>query len=159
MYDEKFVHKIGRILLRKQETIATAESVTAGHLQASFSLAENAREFFQGGITAYNLGQKARHLHIDPIQGEACNCVSSRVAEQMATGACNLFSADWGISVTGYAAKVPELDVDTLFAYVAVAYHNDVVYVKKIKAPELSSMEVQLHYVNSVVKILVKLLK
>lgn len=46
---------IKTILIERKQTVAVAESVTAGLLQVRLSLAENAREFFQGGITAYNV--------------------------------------------------------------------------------------------------------
>jgi nicotinamide-nucleotide amidase len=88
-------------LIRLGRTIAVAESVTSGHLQAALSLAENARQFYQGGLTAYNLGQKSRHLLIEPIHALDCDCVSDRIAAQMAQEAARLFSADYGLSVRG----------------------------------------------------------
>lgn len=47
---------IQKQLVNRKETLAVVESVTAGSLQAAFSLAENATEFFQGGLTVYNIG-------------------------------------------------------------------------------------------------------
>ncbi len=68
LFDLKKLKKIHDTLARKKETIAVAESVTAGLLQVALAQAENASEFFQGGITVYNLGQKFRHLGVEPIE-------------------------------------------------------------------------------------------
>ena len=64
---KEVVNSIKDTLQTKCETIAVAESLTAGLLQFALAAAEGASGYFQGGITVYNLGQKSRHLHIDPI--------------------------------------------------------------------------------------------
>jgi nicotinamide-nucleotide amidase len=56
MYE--LLRTLGRSLAGKKETIAVAESVTAGQLQTMFSLAPEASCFFEGGLTVYNLEQK-----------------------------------------------------------------------------------------------------
>src|SRR4051812_38795900 len=108
MFNLSVINSLKDALLAKQETISVAESVTSGLLQAAFSSAEKAMQIFQGGITTYNLGQKYRHLLVDPIHASACNCVSERVAQEMALHVCELFSSNWGIGITGYASPVPE---------------------------------------------------
>lgn len=112
--------QVSSLLLQRKQTVAVAESVTAGHLQVAFSLAAHAMEFFQGGITAYNLGQKTRHLEVDPILALSCNCVSEEVSAQMAEQITHLFLSDWGIAITGYASPVPEQDIHELFACYAI---------------------------------------
>jgi len=67
MFDKKLIDFIAKELLNRNESVAIAESVTGGLLQAAFSIAENASQFFQGGVTAYNVGQKYRHLLVDPL--------------------------------------------------------------------------------------------
>lgn len=144
--------RIKEYLTGRQETLAVAESVTSGHLQVTFSLAQQATSFYQGGITAYNLGQKSRHLKIDPIHGEICNCVSEQIAVDMATHICGLFSSSWGIGITGYAAPVPELQIKTLHAYYAFAHKGENVYSRKITAPKMSVVKVQQYFVENVLK-------
>lgn len=134
------------------ETLGVAESVTSGNLQAAFSLAKEATEFFQGGLTLYNNGQKARHVHIDPIAGERTNCVSEKIAQDMATGACRFFTSDWGLGITGYAAPVPAWNIrNKLFAWFAIAYHNEVVVTEKIESTRMPMEKVQQLYVRVVV--------
>lgn len=67
LYNMSAINSIRDYVLENKQTLAVAESVTSGHLQAAISVAENASSFFQGGITAYNLGQKCRHLNIEPL--------------------------------------------------------------------------------------------
>ena len=80
-------------LLKRKETVSVAESVTSGLLQSAFAAIPDASLFFQGGLTAYNLGQKAKHLAIEPIHAEKVNCVSQQIADQMAAGAVCLTCA------------------------------------------------------------------
>lgn len=148
MYDQKIIAAIKDLLLSHEQTIAAAESVTAGHLQVALASAENASKFFQGGITAYNLGQKSRHLNIEPIHAENCNCVSDRIAAQMALGVAKLFTSDWGIGITGYAAPVPECSVDEPFAYYAISFRHKLLLVNKVSSKKNDAMKVQEFYVN-----------
>lgn len=133
LFDNHIIDTIRNCLLEKEETLAVAESVTSGMLQLALSTAENATGFYQGGITAYNLGQKYRHLQVEPIHAEANNCVSAHVAEQMAIAVCNLFCSDWGVAVTGYATPVPESG-NEVFAYYAIALRGALVTVDRIDA-------------------------
>lgn len=56
------INEISKLLQKRNQTIAIAESCTSGLLQNAFSQAENATFVFQGGMTLYNLGQKTKHL-------------------------------------------------------------------------------------------------
>jgi nicotinamide-nucleotide amidase len=140
-------------LVANCDTLGVAESVTSGNLQAACSLAKEATEFFQGGLTLYNTGQKSRHLHIDPIAAERTNCVSEKIAQSMATGACRFFSSDWGIGITGYAAPVPPLKINnTLFAWYAIAHGDAIVISEKIETSKMAMDKVQHFYVRIVLK-------
>jgi PncC family amidohydrolase len=152
MYDDTVINAIKDIMLDQHQTIAVAESVTAGHLQVALASAENASKFFQGGITAYNLGQKARHLQIEPIHAEHCNCVSEKVAAQMALNATRLFASDWGIATTGYAAPVPECSVEQPFAYYAICFHDELLSVKKVETKISEPIQVQVYFINKILK-------
>lgn len=152
MYDIEIVNRIKDILISRNETLAIAESVTSGHLQAAVSLADKATEFYQGGVTTYNLTQKTKILHIDPVHAITCNCVSEKVAGEMATGATNVFKSDWAIAITGYAAPVPALGVTDLFAHWGAAHAKSVEKVEMIKAPKGAALEAQLFYTNEVLR-------
>jgi nicotinamide-nucleotide amidase len=102
-------------------TLAVAESLTSGRLQARIGAISGASEFFLGGVTAYSLDEKVRHLGIDRAEACAVNSVSARVAEQMARGACVLFGADLGVATTGYAEPSAEWNVAEPFAWWGLA--------------------------------------
>ncbi len=137
---------ISKFLVKKGQTIAVAESVTSGDLQSAFSSAKDATQFFQGGITVYNINQKIRHLHIDPAHALSCNCVSERVAGQMAQNVIKLFVCDWGIGVTGYAAPMPEKDLEDLFAFVSIYYKDECMLSEIIQAPKDDPVKVREFY-------------
>ena len=105
LYNDQTIDKIKTALVAENLTLSVAESVTSGHWQAAFSSAKDASKFFQGGITAYNAGQKCRHLNIEPIAALENNCVTEKVACEMAAKVNQLFISDFGISITGYAVR------------------------------------------------------
>ena len=88
--------------------LAVAESMTAGGLQALIAAESGASEFFVGGITAYTIDQKVRHLGVSRAEAAPVDCVSAEVAWQMARGACALFGADVAVATTGYAEPAAE---------------------------------------------------
>ncbi|WP_461790971.1 CinA family protein [Pedobacter sp.] len=132
-------------------TIAAAESVTAGYLQFLLSQMPSALDIFNGGITAYNIGQKVKHLNLDYIEAAKCNCVSKETAETMAIKAAELFNSKMGIGITGYASPVPEKDVTELYAYMAIYLNNKVVHSYKLHSKETSAAEAQKDYALQVV--------
>jgi nicotinamide-nucleotide amidase len=102
-------------------TLAVAESLTSGRLQARIGAVSGASDYFLGGITAYSLDQKVRHLGVDRAGAAAVNSVSAAVAEQMARGACVLFGSDLGVATTGYAERSAEFGVAQPFAWWGLA--------------------------------------
>lgn len=152
MYPEAIINTIGKKLIGGKETIAVAESVTSGHLQAALSLAENARRFFHGGVVAYNLGQKVTLLHIEPIHAEECNCVSATVATEMAFGVAALFHSTIGVAITGYAAPVPEYGIEKLFAHYAIVRKDKVERQGTLQEETKAPLQVQLGYVNKILE-------
>jgi nicotinamide-nucleotide amidase len=109
------------MLASPRRTLAVAESLTCGRLQARIGSISGASEFFLGGITAYTLEEKVRHLGVDRAEAAAVNSVSARVAEQMARGACALFGSDTGIGTTGYSEPSTQWHVDEPFAWWGLA--------------------------------------
>ena|ERR1700678_1872395 len=102
-------------------TLAVAESLTCGRLQARIGAISGASEFFLGGMTAYSLDEKVRHLGVKRGAAAAVNSVSKGVAEQMARGACVLFKADIGVATTGYTEVSAQWKVASPFAWWALA--------------------------------------
>jgi PncC family amidohydrolase len=91
------------VLRRADKKIATAESVTAGHLQALIGGRAGASDVFCGGITAYSIEEKVKILKVDRPHAETVNCVSDRVVREMARGATTRFKCGVTVATTGYA--------------------------------------------------------
>ncbi len=109
------------MLAEPKLTLAVAESLTAGHVQARVASVSGASGYFLGGVTAYTLTQKVKLLGVDRRHAKKVNCVSARVAEEMALGACGLLGADVGVATTGYAEAAPADGVAVPMAWWAVA--------------------------------------
>lgn len=144
--NDEVLKDIRDILLNTKKTIATAESVTSGNLQVFLSHAKDASKFFQGGITTYNIGQKYKHLGVEPIHAAECDCVSEKVAGQMALQTCKLFNSDYGLGITGYASRQPEKGKNDLYAYIAIAENNEILICERLIAESEDSIEIQEFY-------------
>ncbi len=57
---KKIIDEAGKLLVKYKATIAVAESVTAGNVQAPFSIADNETSFFRDGISVNKISQKCR---------------------------------------------------------------------------------------------------
>lgn len=77
-------------------TVATAESLTGGHLAAAIAAAPDASRWYRGGVVAYHAEVKYRLLEVPrgPV-------VTAESAESMARSACSLLGADCAVSLTG----------------------------------------------------------
>ena len=144
-------------MLKKKNTIAVAESVTSGLLQFAFSAMPDGAKFFEGGVTAYNLGQKSRQLNVNPISAIEVDCVSQAVANQMALHAAKLFTSNWSIGVTGYASPSRQSG-QKLFAYYSIVYNGRVKARGKLNAKSGEPTTVQQYYATTILLRLQKLL-
>jgi nicotinamide-nucleotide amidase len=101
-------------------TLAVAESLTCGCLQARIGAISGASGFFLGGITAYTLEQKIRRLGVPRELAAPVDCVSGPVAIAMAQGALRLFGSDIALATTGYAEPSPAQNIARPFAWIAL---------------------------------------
>jgi nicotinamide-nucleotide amidase len=117
--------ELKKLILREPRfTLAVAESLTCGHLQAQIGAVPGASEYFLGGITAYTLDQKVRHLGVNRAHARMVDCVSQRVAVEMAQGTCELFGADLGLATTGYAQPNVAAGVTVPMAWWALCHRR-----------------------------------
>jgi nicotinamide-nucleotide amidase len=122
MHDPMITDLKRLMLARPALTLAAAESLTCGQVQARVGGISGASNFFLGGLTAYTLEQKVRHLGVDRTSARRVNSVSALIAEQMARGVCELFGSDLGVATTGYAEPSAEDKVTSPFAWWAIAH-------------------------------------
>ncbi len=108
------------LLQAPARSLAVAESLTAGQVQARVGAISGASQFFHGGLTAYTLAAKVNQLGVDQAEAERCDCVSEAVAIQMARGVAERFGATIGVATTGYAEPSLAAGVTTPYAWWAL---------------------------------------
>ena len=94
-------------LRQRNETLSTAESLTAGAVSSALVTIAGASDVFVGGITAYRDEIKISHLDIDPALIAEHSSISEQCAIEMAKGAMKSFGTTWAISTTGVAGPNP----------------------------------------------------
>ena len=85
------------------KTLAVAESCTGGLLSSQFTEVPGISKVFQGGAVCYHNDAKVQVLEVPESMVDQHGAVSEEVAIAMATGACEKYGADYGLSVTGFA--------------------------------------------------------
>jgi|APSaa5957512576_1039674.scaffolds.fasta_scaffold26329_2 PncC family amidohydrolase len=119
------LHDVHSLAIDKQQTVATAESLTGGLIAAALTSLSDSSRYFKGGIVAYDIDAKVRLLHVSRIKAARCYCVSAKIARAMAIGAIEQFDSTCSIAVTGYAEPWSKGD-DTYkaFAHYAVCCYG-----------------------------------
>ena len=101
--DRTIAEVIFREVRNLNKTIAVAESCTGGLLSSSFTEIPGISKVFHGGAVCYHNDAKVQMLDVPESMIEQHGAVSEEVAIAMATGACEKYGADYGLSVTGFA--------------------------------------------------------
>ncbi|MBM3856318.1 MAG: CinA family protein [Verrucomicrobia bacterium] len=143
----------------RRTTLAVAESLTGGRLQAYITEQSGASEFFLGGMTAYSLEQKTKLLGVEAVHAAEVHGVSARVAGEMAVGACRLFGADLAVATTGYAEPAVARGVQVPLAWIAIARHGTVVRCWRIECPGATRTEAQAQVAEAALTGLIELLR
>ncbi len=94
---------VGRALLARGQTVATAESCTGGRVASMFTGIPGSSGWFLEGAVTYSNPSKVRQLGVQQATLDAHGAVSEPVARQMAEGIRQRAGADWGLSTTGIA--------------------------------------------------------
>ncbi len=89
--------------LLADETLATAESCTGGGLATRLTDRAGSSAYFLGGAVVYSNQAKISLAGVDPALIERTGAVSSEVAEALAAGIAERFTARLGVGITGIA--------------------------------------------------------
>jgi PncC family amidohydrolase len=95
--------KLVKLLIKKNLTIACAESCTAGLIAATIVNAQSASKIFNFGAVVYSIAAKKQHLKISAADIANYDVVSEQVAIQMARNIAQIAGADVGVAVSGNA--------------------------------------------------------
>ncbi|MEX2568395.1 MAG: CinA family protein [Cyclobacteriaceae bacterium] len=151
--------QIKQICVNNELTLAVAESVSCGFLQHLFGAVPKAGLFFEGGMTVYNCQQKAKQLEIPEERCNPCNGVSTEIAEYLARNISQKFQCRLGISLTGYAAPIPEEGISQLFAYGSITLDNLVLSCKIFMPKKGQPDAIRKYYADSIILECAKILK
>jgi nicotinamide-nucleotide amidase len=114
------VKELIRTLAQSNQTLATAESITAGGLSAAITSIEGASQIFLGAIVAYSNEAKTQILEIDPELIALHTVYSQEVAVAMAQAVRIKFGTTWAIATTGVAGPGPSDGVPSGTVWVAI---------------------------------------
>ncbi len=126
---------VADLLRQDDKTLAVAESGSGGLLASVFTDLPGASKFFQGGIVCYRNSGKVIMLDIPEALLSQHGAISAETAVAMATGVCENFVADYGLSLTccaGPGACCGDKAAGTVF----VGLHSpDGVWCKRLEYP------------------------
>lgn len=108
---------VGQHLRARGETVATAESCTAGHIAAALGAVPGASDYLLGGAIVYSNAEKVRQCGVEPAEIAAFGAVSEAVARALAEGIRDRVGSTWALAATGIAGPgggTPEKPVGTV---------------------------------------------
>ncbi len=101
--DDTLEATIGRLLIERNATLATAESCTGGLLGSRITDVPGSSRYYFGGGVCYDAKAKISIAGVDPSLIEKHGEVSEEVAVALARGIRSRFDTTYGIGVTGIA--------------------------------------------------------
>ncbi|WP_275294319.1 CinA family protein [Amycolatopsis sp. La24] len=108
-------------LTRRGETVAAAESLTAGLVCATLAEVPGASAVLRGGLVVYATELKAALAGVDEQLLAEHGAVHPDVAAQLAKGARERCGATWGLGLTGVAGPDPQDGVAPGTVYVGLS--------------------------------------
>jgi nicotinamide-nucleotide amidase len=128
--DEPLAKAIGRMLVAKGWTLATAESCTGGYLSAQLTANAGSSAYFKGGIIAYHNDLKINLLGVKTQTLDEHGAVSEETVREMIPGALNATGADIAVAISGIAGPgggSPKKPVGTIWVAVGNKMHTRIV--------------------------------
>ena len=125
--DDSIEKSIGNLLAERNETLATAESLTGGKIASTLVSVPGSSAYFVGSLVTYTATLKEQLLGVSKETIEKYTVVSAQVAEQMALGAQNKLNTDYVVAVTGNAGPTTDHnDKSVGLVYIAIASKHEV---------------------------------
>jgi nicotinamide-nucleotide amidase len=113
--------RLVELLTSRDETLATAESLTGGGVGSLVTSAPGASVVYVGGVISYATEVKVSLLGVSPETVSRHGVVSAECAAEMARGAASRLGATYGLSTTGVAGPEAQEGKPVGLVYVAVA--------------------------------------
>jgi nicotinamide-nucleotide amidase len=113
-----------RALLDRGETVAAAESLTAGLFCATLAAVPGASATLRGGAVVYATDLKATLVGVPREVLDAYGAVSPQTAAALAEGVRERCTATWGVGLTGVAGPDPADGHGPGRVYLGIAGHG-----------------------------------
>ena len=149
---------VGELLLKKNFTIACAESCTGGLLTSKLTDVAGSSNYVKGAIVSYTDAVKNKILQVKAETLEKFSAVSEETAREMSANVRKIFSVDIGVGITGFAGPGggnEKFPVGTVFISVA---DEKIVTVKKFFFVG-SRVEIKSQAVQEALKMIVERVK
>ncbi len=129
--NQKLQEIIGQLLLKKNATVATAESCTGGNIAKLITSVSGSSKYFKGSVIAYANEVKNEVLNVEMNIIDKYGAVSQEVVRQMAIGVKKLLKTDYAIATSGVAGPdggTADKPVGTVWIAIST---NDKTYTQK----------------------------
>ena len=156
--DEELQHAVGKLLVRKGRTLATAESGTGGLVAHRLTDVQGIGEHYLGGVIAPSDHAKQHLLAVSPAVIESAGGISREVAAAMAVGARQRFIADLGLAVTEWSGSNGRAEQDSPQVFIALSSEDQLVIrdynlggdpaIRKSRSAKLALDLVRLHLLD-----------
>lgn len=94
---------LGKKLLEKDLTVASAESCTGGNIAHEITRIAGSSSYFKGSVVSYANEVKINVLNVSSADIDVYGVVSEPVVQQMVKGVCKAMNTDCAISTSGIA--------------------------------------------------------
>lgn len=109
---------IGKLLLKRNATVATAESCTGGYIAHLITSVAGSSEYFKGSIVSYANTVKEQILGVPHQVLDSVGAVSEETVRQMVTGAMAALETEYAVATSGIMGPgggTPEKPVGTVW--------------------------------------------
>jgi len=122
--NDKLADALGKLLLERKETVATAESCTGGFISHLITQTPGSSTYYEGSVIAYSYDIKESILGVSPEILNSVGAVSEEAVLAMAKGLILKLKTTYGIAVSGIAGPgggTPDKPVGTVWIAVGNA--------------------------------------
>ncbi len=116
--NDKIEEVVGRMLLERSMTLATAESCTGGYLSHMITSVPGSSNYYRGSIIPYHNDHKVDLLGVSPETLKKYGAVSEQTVIEMSNGVREKFGTSIGVATSGIAGPgggTPEKPVGTVW--------------------------------------------
>jgi nicotinamide-nucleotide amidase len=120
--DETIEVVVGKMLLKQNKTISTAESCTGGKIASILTSVSGASGYFKGSVVSYATAAKIDVLGVSKNLINKYSVVSKEVVSEMALNVKNMMKTDYAIATTGNAGPSKgdsNVEIGTVFIALA----------------------------------------